>query len=463
MSKTLYETFKPLNGLKINYSVSDISTEYLKIASEIELDDYLDYSSERSEDGIFHVILSVKVSNESSCFVPFFSIYNDHKDEIKRIDVFKSGRDTITYDFSQFLLSLRDFNNNKEVPCFSLEVDYSDNNSDNGIKIQDYKYLSQYGKANWLFAFFDDNDVSKKELKTKQKEEGEENFTNYLDKVLKPFGEVILPSGVKKDKKSFAQFFSDYYKNKGYTKLWFTFYNMDSDCNESPEYLTRLMIISSNRGEVRSFMNTRFGKIREIVSFIRSRYSSDLLKKNRYESIKAVVSAIMSRNMSHNLGSHYLTNTKNYFRNQVDRIIATQHQLSKEIATDYRGNARLLQYVQERMDFIATIISGDQYPLGGLNFKAEFFDILTNDDCGARHTSSRADKNEKNFLLQYLLYSEHLTRKYAFVEDNSDFREVELRVNYDGEVYTGKSGKNSNNEEIKDKEQDIKNKRNYLL
>lgn len=205
-----------------------------------------------------------------------------------------------------------------------------------------------------------------------------------------------------------------------------------------------------------------------------SLYQQDIILKAAHETSKqlrdivsrktitAVISTIMSRNMSHNLGSHYLTNTKNYFRNQVDKIIATQHQLSKEIATDYRGNATLLQYIQERMDFIATIISGDQYPLGGLNFKAEFFDILTNDDCGARHSTDKTDRNEKNFLLQYLLYSEHLTRKYGFAEDNSGFSEVELRVNYGGKVYTGKSGRDSNNEEIKNKEQELKNKLSQL-
>lgn len=162
----------------------------------------------------------------------------------------------------------------------------------------------------------------------------------------------------------------------------------------------------------------------------------------RKESIKSAVAALMARNLSHNLGSHDLSNTKNYFRNTVDQI----DQLTQElIQADYRGNVRLLQYIQERMDFIATIISGDQYPLCGLNFKAEFFDILTNDDCGARH-----GKSEKNFLLQYLLYSEKLTRHHNLDEEFTEakMKEVNLVVKYNGcQIYTGKVGKSE--EDIK--------------
>lgn len=170
----------------------------------------------------------------------------------------------------------------------------------------------------------------------------------------------------------------------------------------------------------------------------------------RVEAVKSAVAALMARNLSHNLGSHPLTNTKNYFRGKVDNIQNIEEnkkEFSKTVAADYRGSARLLQYIQERMDFIATIISGDQYPLGGLNFKAEFFDILTNDDCGARH-----GKQEKNFLLQYLLYSEKLTRHYGLEEDYSceNMDEVKLVVKYNGyQPYTGEEGKKEEENDIK--------------
>lgn len=188
--------------------------------------------------------------------------------------------------------------------------------------------------------------------------------------------------------------------------------------------------------EDRSLLNALSFDI--LYPFVSSYKTAWQYRRIQIECIKAAVAALMARNLSHNIGSHPLTNTKSDFRNTVN-VIQGLNEIKKElvnrIAADYRGNARLLQYVQERMDFIATIISGDQYPLGGLNFKAEFFDILTNDDCGARH-----GKDEKNFLLQYLLYSENLTRHHGLGEDaiSANMDEVNLVVKYQEGQYTGK-------------------------
>lgn len=161
-------------------------------------------------------------------------------------------------------------------------------------------------------------------------------------------------------------------------------------------------------------------------------------RKIKIEAIKSAVAALMSRNMSHNLGSHYLTNTKNYFRRRIDDKALADNMVL--LNADYRGAAHLLQYMQERMDFIATIVSTDRYPLGSLNFKAEFFDELTNDDCGERHSNGNK-KFEKNFLLQYLLHSEKYTRHGHTCDDvQPDFGDVKLNVQIGdnpGLIYTG--------------------------
>lgn len=162
---------------------------------------------------------------------------------------------------------------------------------------------------------------------------------------------------------------------------------------------------------------------------------SQIQHSARIEAIKSAIAAIMSRNMSHNLGSHDISNTKNYFGRRANdgclyRNAVTDDEL-KLLRSDYRGNVRLLQYIQERMDFIATIVSTDHYPFGPLNFKAEFFDVLTNDDCGERH-----GKPERNFLLLYLLYSEKYTR--ISVNPKEDYGNVRLVViDNDGTQYTG--------------------------
>lgn len=116
------------------------------------------------------------------------------------------------------------------------------------------------------------------------------------------------------------------------------------------------------------------------------------------EAIKSAVSAVMSRNMSHNLGSHFISNTKNYFDALIDR---TQNN-----APVYRGVKFALQYIQERMDFIATVTSDDKYPFGVVNAKAQIFDELTPDDLGARH-----QKQSLNFLMDYLVLSEKISKR----------------------------------------------------
>lgn len=117
----------------------------------------------------------------------------------------------------------------------------------------------------------------------------------------------------------------------------------------------------------------------------------------RKESIKSAIAAIMSRNMSHNLGSHFISNTKNYFDALID--VDTNNEAV------YRGVKYALQYIQERMDFIATITSNDVYPFGAVNAKAQIFDELTPDDLGKRH-----DKKSLNFLMDYLVLSEKVSK-----------------------------------------------------
>lgn len=123
-----------------------------------------------------------------------------------------------------------------------------------------------------------------------------------------------------------------------------------------------------------------------------------LQERTREEAIKAAKAAIMSRNMSHNLGSHFISNTKNYFDALIDR---TQNN-----APVYRGVKFALQYIQERMDFIATVTSDDKYPFGVVNAKAQIFDELTPDDLGARH-----QKQSLNFLMDYLVLSEKISKR----------------------------------------------------
>ena len=100
-------------------------------------------------------------------------------------------------------------------------------------------------------------------------------------------------------------------------------------------------------------------EVSKFIRFVSANYMFNLglqLQENaRKEAIKSAVSAIMSRNMSHNLGSHYMYYTKAYLEQLANSV--------GNIAPDIRGAAKVMGYVQARMDYLATIISNDKYPL----------------------------------------------------------------------------------------------------
>lgn len=127
-----------------------------------------------------------------------------------------------------------------------------------------------------------------------------------------------------------------------------------------------------------------------------------LQENARREAIKSAISAIMSRNMSHNLGSHYMYYTKAYLEQLANSV--------NDIAPDIRGAAKVLGYVQARMDYLATVISNDKYPYGAVNFKSQIYDELTVDDFSHRHFREDKNKRTTNFLLTNLILSENFTR-----------------------------------------------------
>ena len=140
-------------------------------------------------------------------------------------------------------------------------------------------------------------------------------------------------------------------------------------------------------------------KYREIGSKDWIDYSTKRIKE---ESIKSAVAAIMSRNMSHNLGSHVISGTKNYISNKNFDI----HDKGVE-----KGVYRLFQYLQERMDFISVIINSAQNGYSfyaPLNLKADILDEIAADGRDTRHGCE--GKNTVAFLLDNIVKSEKISR-----------------------------------------------------
>jgi hypothetical protein len=166
-----------------------------------------------------------------------------------------------------------------------------------------------------------------------------------------------------------------------------------------------------------------------------------LFDKARENSIKAAKAAIMSRNMSHNIGSHVLSYLKAKL-SSVEEIFKNDEVLqelinnlrSSNIAihgadihkyiekTKYSlelpfliGLGRFINYLQERQDFIATIATDFIPYLSTVNFKDFIFDELNNDLKIIRH--SLAGDNlmkkyiSKNIVLDYIARSEGYNRE----------------------------------------------------
>jgi len=118
-------------------------------------------------------------------------------------------------------------------------------------------------------------------------------------------------------------------------------------------------------------------------------------------SVQSAISALMSRNMSHNLGSHVLTNVKH----QIEDL--EKQQQDDSVKGQLRGLTALLQYLQERQDFIATIANDEFFPKGPLDFKNAVFDILAMDGPAYRHNS---DDRVNNYILDNIVRSENVAR-----------------------------------------------------
>jgi hypothetical protein len=151
-------------------------------------------------------------------------------------------------------------------------------------------------------------------------------------------------------------------------------------------------------------------------------YKNEMLKK----SIKVSKSAIMSRNMSHNLGSHVMTYLKQNL-SSVKSIV--EWQALKDLVegksldelsgfTKDRINAmelpflvglgHFINYLQERQDYVATVATDYIPAKTTISFKDFIYDELKLDLRHERHKDDKdyTGKKPYNILLNYIAYSE---------------------------------------------------------
>jgi len=183
----------------------------------------------------------------------------------------------------------------------------------------------------------------------------------------------------------------------------------------------------------------------------------------RQPSIKSAIAAIMSRNMSHNLGSHilfyikeHLRNVQTIFKNNVlaELINATITDIEwnkdnfslkekiKKCLEDEKYNDELpflvglghfISYLQERQDYIATICTDYVPYFSTVDFKQAIYDELTPDACHSRHHENRKGEKTENLLLKYIAKSEGFGRCIENNEYKKDEKNIIIKFREDFE------------------------------
>lgn len=136
----------------------------------------------------------------------------------------------------------------------------------------------------------------------------------------------------------------------------------------------------------------------------------------RNESIKSAKAAIMSRNMSHNLGSHVMVYLKQHLSSVEEMVkkgvLEDLHGKDEKIKDKnlpfLMGLGRFLAYLQERQDYIATVAT-DYIPYPTVvNFKDAIYDELKPELRYQRHHKEGDPSGLKlsNLLLDYIVFSE---------------------------------------------------------
>ncbi|HIQ49031.1 MAG TPA: hypothetical protein EYH58_05310 [Aquifex aeolicus] len=109
---------------------------------------------------------------------------------------------------------------------------------------------------------------------------------------------------------------------------------------------------------LKSYKNNIHNVASEIINRLRKQFVRDFaeyfLRKLRKKAIINAMATIMSRNMSHNIGSHIL------FYINSDKSVNVSEEINK-----------FIRYLQQRMDFIAYISTGEWLPVGSIHFLIE--------------------------------------------------------------------------------------------
>lgn len=199
--------------------------------------------------------------------------------------------------------------------------------------------------------------------------------------------------------------------------------NSDFDARNNGDRLSCVLCITKEWSDLKKLRNHQ-ERFFEFIMLIKSIYVRKLDDQRIREAIRSAKAAIMSRNMSHNIGSHVMSYLKQHLGSVKDivsdgiladlvengRVAGNQDDIAENITLPFlMGMGHFISYLQERQDFIATIAT-DYIPyFASVNFKDSIYDELNPDKRAERHTDRKNGKTD-NILLGNIARSEGLGR-----------------------------------------------------
>lgn len=213
--------------------------------------------------------------------------------------------------------------------------------------------------------------------------------------------------------------------------------NMTLYCNiravdldiEDVKYHSLYVCLFESVEETKNWVGAYRDDAMNIIAMLKSIFLSDVHKKQIMESTKSAKAAIMSRNMSHNLGSHVMFYIKqklqsvskivdnkvlaNIIPGELSDLKTIEQKIkeNKDVELPFLvGLGRFINYLQERQDYIATVATDYIPARSTISFKDFIYDELKPELRYQRHhsegSSSDAGWQSGNLLLDYIAYSE---------------------------------------------------------
>ncbi len=306
--------------------------------------------------------------------------------------------------------------------CSKINIDFNKNES----KIN---WNFEFGNEKYTYTYEFDKPFNGEEKETKNRVEESSFFKDFWIKYNQNFYEKAF--GITKEKDSNGYFVQNIHWNLSYPN--------SNDYLGSINLFSTKEIEEDKQKEFESQLLPNLMLVFLILNKLEFVYIDGVHKfelKTSYR--KAAITAIMGRNMSHNIGSHVIYYLRQHLNGDISKItellqdfvdvkvqndgkvnvslnVGSGEKIGKEVDLSELNNIDLpflkglgtfFTYIQERQDFIAALSSGYKPSFSSVNFKSFIIDNFLRDLQSKRHSGNNIAKKEDNILLKFIVKSE---------------------------------------------------------